>query len=131
MATLSSWTNDGHSAMPIGIGLEASRYAHGPWLSAACYHIALCLLAARYAYWRRAMPIGCGMMYHVLRFWQRKGQPFWLGLVLCPTLGSIDYIYLKTINTKYKKIYILKRRKSFSPYPFSIYILKRTYKFFV
>lgn len=85
-----------------GLRLSAARYALRPW-------------------------------YDVLRstFWQRKGQPFWLGLVLCPTLGYIDYIYLKTINTKYNKIYILKRRKSFSPYPFSIYILKRNYTFFV
>ena len=102
MATLSSWTND---------RLRLSASASG------------CL--------RRAMPFGRGMMYYVLRFWQRKGQPFWLGLVLCPTIGYIDYIYLKTINTKYNKIYILKRRNSFSPYPFSIYILKRNSPFFV
>lgn len=84
-------------AMPIGLGLAASRYAHWLW-------------------------------YDVLRstFLAEEGQPFWLGLVLCPTIGYIDYIYLKTIKHKYKKIYILKRRKAFSPYPFSIYILKRT-----
>ena len=105
MATLPSWTNDGHSAMPIGIGLGhrampmgrgclrraiTSRYAY--WRRAMPTGGALCPSASRYALRHRAMPFGCGMMYHVLRFWQRKGQPFWLGLVLCPTLGSIDYI---------------------------------------
>lgn len=107
-------------AMPFGLGLGHSAMPSG-WRHCAM-PIGLGLSAARYAHW---------LWYDVLRFWQRKGQPFWLGLVLCPTLGYIDYIYLKTINTKYKKIYILKRRKAFSPYPFSIYILKRTLKFFV
>lgn len=55
-----------HRAMPIGLGLSASRYALRPW-------------------------------YDVLRstFWQRKGQPFWLGLVLCPTLEILIIYILK------------------------------------
>lgn len=119
MATLSSWTNDGRglsaARYAYGLRLSAARYAHWPRVGRRC----LRPRASRYAHWP---------WYDVLRstFWQRKGQPFWLGLVLCPTIGYIDYIYLKTINTKYNKIYILKRRKAFSPYPFSIYILKRT-----
>ena len=105
MATLSSWTNDGR-AMPFGLELAVG-----------------CL--------QRAMPIGRGMTFYVLA---EEGAAVLAGPSPLPyyrVLIIYIYIYLKTINTIYNKIYILKRRISFSPYPFSIYILKRNYKFFV
>ena len=66
MATLSSWTNDDR-------GLSAARYALRPWYDVL------------------------RPWYDVLRstFWQRKGQPFWLGLVLCPTIGLFIIYILK------------------------------------
>lgn len=97
----------GHRAMPMG---WASRYALWRRLS-----------AARYALWHRAMPFGCGMIYHVLRFWQRKGQPFWLGLVLCPTLGILIIYILKQKTQKTKK-YIYQKGESLSPPLLFLYI---------